>query len=285
MQWTCSQNDSHRQRASQPLPAYKYLTQRRSPSQRTRTDLNSGTMASFVLFIFIISLLPVARTTKCSQCFNDGGPSCSVSVQRNCTNEEKCFGVISTANLSIDQSLTTSSARSCVASANQLTGSFHFDFGDKRTLSFDSEICNVTDGNCPWGLPGDSMRIYENGKSCPKCYRTGYDNCESDGDVFCVGDFVNCTEVNGEISNFRSGTKIPFAGKGCVSQSVCSLQGKSFQHGSYKFTFKKVQCSKANGALSSLRRLAFTLEKKDLGPQAAFFFPCILGIFAVKILS
>ncbi|KAG8143436.1 hypothetical protein E2320_000665, partial [Naja naja] len=123
------------------------------------------------------------------------------------------------------------------------------------------------------------MRLYENGKSCPKCFRTGHDNCETNGDVLCLGDIVNCTELNGEITSILFGGTIPFAGKGCVSRSVCDLKGKSFRRGSYTFTFKDLQCSEANGALSSLRRLAFTLEKKDLGPQVAFFFPCILGIF------
>ncbi|XP_058052503.1 uncharacterized protein LOC131204883 [Ahaetulla prasina] len=244
-------------------------------------------MASFVLFIFTIFLLSVARyaeATKCLECFNDGASYCS-STEKNCPNGQKCIGVRSFANLSTEPILSESMARSCVASAYHLEGSFHFNFGDKHIFEFQSQVCNETNPNCPTILPGDIMRIYENGKSCPKCYRTGYDNCESDGEVLCLGDLVNCTEVNGEITNRKSGTKIPFAGKGCVSRSVCNLGGKSVQRGSYTFTFKNLQCTKANGALSSLRRLAFTLEKKDLGPQVSFFLPCILGIFAVKILS
>ncbi|ETE63061.1 hypothetical protein L345_11182, partial [Ophiophagus hannah] len=47
---------------------------------------------------------------------------------------------------------------------------------------------------------------------------------------------------------------------------------KSVRLGSYTFSFKDIKCTKANGALSSLRRLAFTLEKKDLGPQ---FLQCL----------
>ncbi|KAG8143437.1 hypothetical protein E2320_000668, partial [Naja naja] len=155
-------------------------------------------------------------------------------------------------------------SKSCVDAANHLTGSFHFNFGDERILDFRSQLCNETDPNCSLDIEGDNMRLYENGKSCPKCYRTGHDNCETNGDVLCLGDIVNCTELNGEITNILSGATIPFAGKGCVSRSVSTLKGSPSV--GVTFTFKDLQCSEANGALSSLRRLAFTLEKKDLGP-------------------
>ncbi|KAG8143435.1 hypothetical protein E2320_000669, partial [Naja naja] len=106
------------------------------------------------------------------------------------------------------------------------------------------------------------MRLYENGKSCPKCFRKEYDNCESNGDVLCVGDIVQKSLLL---------QKVVSADRFATLREVLPLR--------YTFTFKDLQCSEANGALSSLRRLAFTLEKKDLGPQVAFFFPCILGIF------
>ncbi|XP_058051985.1 uncharacterized protein LOC131204594 [Ahaetulla prasina] len=211
-------------------------------------------MASFVLFIFTIFLLPVARyaeATKCLECFNDGGIYCS-NKERNCTDGEKCVGIISRAKLSREHALSESLAKTCVASANHLEGAFHFNFGDRLIFEFDSQVCDDPDTYCPDGLAGDSMRIYENGKSCPKCFRTGYDNCTSKGEVLCMGDLVNCIEVNGEISSMRSGTKIPFAGKGCVSRSVCDLEGKSVLRGTYIFTFKKLQCSKANVALPLL---------------------------------
>ncbi|XP_039220296.1 uncharacterized protein LOC120317631 [Crotalus tigris] len=244
-------------------------------------------MASFVLLVFTILLLPVERSAKaatCYECFIDGGGYCN-GVQKNCTNQQTCLGVYSAANLSLDHRITTSFSRSCVDPSNHLTGSFYLDFGNDNILDFNSQLCNESDPQCSLSLAGNPMRNYENGKYCPKCFRTGYDNCDDDGEVFCVGDLVNCTEVKGQITHRFSDITIPFAGKGCVSRSVCNIGGKSIQRGSYKLKFNEVQCSEANGAFSTLRRLAFTLEKKDLGPQASFFFPCILGIFAVKILS
>lgn len=50
-------------------------------------------------FLFFFKSLPLSL--ECTECFNDGDISCPGSVQKNCTNEEKCFGVISRANLSI----------------------------------------------------------------------------------------------------------------------------------------------------------------------------------------
>ncbi|XP_039220290.1 uncharacterized protein LOC120317626 [Crotalus tigris] len=247
-------------------------------------------MASFVLFIFIILLLPVERSAEpetCYECYIDKGDYCD-GVKKTCINQT-CLGVHSAANLSLEHSLISSFSRTCVDLSNNLNGSFYFDFGNKITLDFNSENCNGT--QCMFGTLDPPIRKYENGKSCPKCFRTGHDDCEEDGEVFCVGDLVNCTEVKGQITHKYADldmtTTIPFAGKGCVSQSVCSLgSNKSIRFGSFTFTFKDIKCSPAtNGALSSLRRLAFALEKKDLGPQASFFFPCILGIFAVKILS
>ncbi|XP_058051932.1 uncharacterized protein LOC131204560 [Ahaetulla prasina] len=226
-------------------------------------------MAAFVLFIFTIFLLPVARSAEAKNYINRIG---SPRQARQGDQLQVAFG-------------------SCVNPPNNLTGSFYFDFGNASTLDFTSEVCDEKDPNCMFSPRDPPIRMYENGKSCPRCFRTGYNNCDADGEVRCLGDLVNCIEMNGEIIHtyipLNMTTTIFFAGKGCVSRSVCDKMGnnKFFQFGTYTFTFKNLQCTKANGAFSSLRRLAFTLEKKDLGPQVSFFLPCILGIFAVKILS
>ncbi|KAG8143434.1 hypothetical protein E2320_000670, partial [Naja naja] len=112
-------------------------------------------------------------------------------------------------------------------------GSFYFDFGNASTLDFTSKVSDKK-----FTALGPPIRIYENGKSCPKCFRTGDNNCDADGEVLCV------------VSANRSATWET------ISPSASS----------YKFRFINIQCSEASGALSSLRRLAFTLEKKDFGP-------------------
>ncbi|XP_070620137.1 uncharacterized protein [Erythrolamprus reginae] len=209
-------------------------------------------MASFVLFIFTIFLLfPLARSanvTKCFECSNDGATYCS-TMENNCANGEKCVSVHSVTNLMSVPPEINSYARSCEGPSNHLTGSFSFNFGGGRTLNFRSQVCSETEPECQSDFVADRMNRYENGKSCPKCYRTGHDNCRSNGDVFCLGDLQNCTEVNGEITNRFSGVTIPFAGKGCGTRSVCNLGKMSFRQGSYTFRFKDVQCSSPPSSL------------------------------------
>ncbi|KAM6428660.1 phospholipase A2 inhibitor and Ly6/PLAUR domain-containing protein-like [Liasis olivaceus] len=243
-------------------------------------------MAPFVLFIFTIILLPVERSagqSECSVCEIDGA-SCS-GTKINCSDKETCLTVRSQHNLTRQYSLSQGFARYCVGSKDNLTGLFHFNFGDNVVLDLASEACNL---DCYPQIEDPPIRIYENGKYCPKCFTTGQNNCVEDGNVACRGDIVNCTEVNGVISHVYKGitTKISFAGKGCASASVNNIKKNQFiRLGTFTYTFNKVECSPANSALASLRRLAFTLDKKHLGPQMSFFLPCILGIFAVKILS
>ncbi|XP_015745687.1 uncharacterized protein LOC107326443 [Python bivittatus] len=245
-------------------------------------------MAPFVLFIFTIVLLPVERTagqSQCSVCEEDR-LTCS-GPNTNCPNQTTCLSVQSNHNLTRQNYPSEGFARYCVASKNNLTGLFHFNFGDNVFLDFASAACNE-DLTCSPQIVAPPLRIYENGKYCPKCFTTGHDNCVEDGNMACLGDIVNCTVVNGVISQVYKGipANIPFAGKGCVSASVCNIKkDQSIRLGTFTYTFNNINCSPASSALASLRRLAFTLDKKHLGPQMSFFLPCILGIFAVKILS
>ncbi|XP_061453734.1 uncharacterized protein LOC133370870 [Rhineura floridana] len=275
-------------------------------------------MAPFVP-VLMASLLGVAWTAGPTDCPRCQAPTlmCSASsIPVKCAgNDDSCISV-EDANTGIGNTAMTGSAKSCAKSADNLNGSLAFEFGDGVYLKIASRLCNDT--NCQASFDRFLIQNILNGKYCPKCYKPGYESCEDNGTVLCRGDMVDCTAIHGKISEailttgmfvnitcpytnspnlcqrlyvYRrstSDTTISFAAKGCVSKSVCSLPTvpMTISSGVFSYTFVSVvPCKAANSAFATVRRATFTLDRENLGPQMAFFFPSFLGFFVVKILS
>ncbi|XP_060639718.2 phospholipase A2 inhibitor and Ly6/PLAUR domain-containing protein-like [Anolis sagrei] len=246
-----------------------------------RQDIQMASL-SLLLVAILLAGAQVVEPLVCPTCI----PSSSTCPNKTCdSGQDTCMSLSILQTLKIGETQTNGYSQYCAVAKENVNSSFRFEFGEDKSLEYSSLLCK---GPCSVAPPFAHINLedYLNGKFCPRCYRPGNTSCEDNGTVACYGDFIQCAAISGKI--IEGGFEIPFAAKGCARGNMEELSSKlslrivTFE---YNYTLDTLSYGPANGALAAMRRFVFSLNSKDLGPQVAFFFPCFLGLFAVKIFS